>query len=41
MVRLTFNAAEVIDPAAKASLKKIEAYVKESFEHLKTFQWTL
>jgi len=34
------NAIEVIDPATKASLEKIEAYAKESFEDLKTFQWT-
>ncbi|KAJ8431932.1 hypothetical protein Cgig2_023741 [Carnegiea gigantea] len=36
----TLNAIEVIDPTTKASLQKIEAYVKESFEDLKTFQWT-
>lgn len=34
------NAIEVIDPATKASLEKTEAHVKESFEDLKTFQWT-
>lgn len=34
------NATEVIDPATKASLQKTEAYLKESFEELKTFQWT-
>ncbi|KAJ8432128.1 hypothetical protein Cgig2_027710 [Carnegiea gigantea] len=36
----TLNAIKVIDPATKASLEKTEAYVKESFEDLKTFQWT-
>ncbi|KAJ8422461.1 hypothetical protein Cgig2_011973 [Carnegiea gigantea] len=36
----TLNAIEVIDPATKASLEKTEAYVKESFEDLKTFHWT-
>ena len=36
----TINDAEVIDPATKASLEKTEAYVKESFEDLKAFQWT-
>ncbi|KAJ8424352.1 hypothetical protein Cgig2_033471 [Carnegiea gigantea] len=35
----TLNAIEVIDPATKASLEKTEAYVKESFEDLKSFQW--
>ncbi|KAJ8432750.1 hypothetical protein Cgig2_011673 [Carnegiea gigantea] len=35
----TLNAIEVIDPATKASLEKTEAYVKESFEDLKTFHW--
>ena len=34
----TFNAAEVIDP--EASWENTEAYVKESFEDLKTFQRT-
>jgi len=33
----TLKAVEVIDPASKASLKNTEAYVKESFEDLKTF----
>ena len=37
----TLNAIEVIDPTTKASLEKTEAYVKESFEDLKTFHWTL
>ena len=37
----TLNAAEVIDPATRASLEKIETYIKESFEYLMTFQWTL
>ena len=36
----TLNVIEVIDPATKASLEKTEAYVKESFEDLKTFHWT-
>ncbi|KAJ8432645.1 LOW QUALITY PROTEIN: hypothetical protein Cgig2_011811 [Carnegiea gigantea] len=36
----TLNAIEVIDLATKASLEKTEAYVKESFEDLKTFHWT-
>ncbi|KAJ8435490.1 hypothetical protein Cgig2_033229 [Carnegiea gigantea] len=36
----TLNAIEVIDPTTKASLEKTEAYVKESFEDLKTFHWT-
>ena len=36
----TLNAIEVIDPSTKASLEKTEAYVKESFEDLKTFHWT-
>ncbi|KAJ8428098.1 hypothetical protein Cgig2_012390 [Carnegiea gigantea] len=36
----TLNAMEVIDPTTKASLEKTKAYVKESFEDLKTFQWT-
>jgi len=35
----TLNAIEVIDLATKASLEKTEAYVKESFEDLKTFHW--
>ncbi|KAJ8438102.1 LOW QUALITY PROTEIN: hypothetical protein Cgig2_015359 [Carnegiea gigantea] len=33
------NAIEVIDVATKASLEKVEAYIKESFEDLKNFQW--
>ena len=33
----TLNAAEVIDPATRASLEKIETYIKESFEYLMTF----
>jgi len=33
------NATEVVDAATKASLEKIEAYIKESFEELKNFQW--
>ncbi|KAJ8431890.1 LOW QUALITY PROTEIN: hypothetical protein Cgig2_009957 [Carnegiea gigantea] len=33
------SATEVIDDATKASLEKIEAYIKESFEDLKNFQW--
>ncbi|KAJ8429978.1 hypothetical protein Cgig2_009664 [Carnegiea gigantea] len=33
----TLHAVEVIDPTTKASLEKTEAYVKESFEDLKTF----
>ncbi|KAJ8443564.1 LOW QUALITY PROTEIN: hypothetical protein Cgig2_020651 [Carnegiea gigantea] len=37
----TLNAIKVIDPATKASLERTEAYVKECFEDLKTFQWTL
>ncbi|KAJ8438679.1 hypothetical protein Cgig2_011862 [Carnegiea gigantea] len=36
----TLNAIEVIDPTTQANLEKTEAYVKESFEDLKTFQWT-
>ncbi|KAJ8420964.1 LOW QUALITY PROTEIN: hypothetical protein Cgig2_019213 [Carnegiea gigantea] len=36
----TLNAIEVIDLATQASLEKTETYVKESFEDLKTFQWT-
>ena len=36
----TLNAAEVLDAATKASLEKIEAYVKESFQDLKTCQRT-
>jgi len=35
----TLNAIEVIDLVTKASLDKIEAYIKEFFEDLKTFQW--
>ena len=37
----TLNAAEVIDLATRAGLEKTEAYVKESFEDLNKFQWTL
>ncbi|KAJ8425622.1 hypothetical protein Cgig2_018407 [Carnegiea gigantea] len=33
------NATEVMDAATKASLEKVEAYIKESFEDLKNFQW--
>ncbi|KAJ8427082.1 hypothetical protein Cgig2_008951 [Carnegiea gigantea] len=33
------NATEVMDAAIKASLEKVEAYIKESFEDLKNFQW--
>ncbi|KAJ8427024.1 hypothetical protein Cgig2_001047 [Carnegiea gigantea] len=33
------NATEVMDAATKASLEKAEAYIKESFENLKNFQW--
>ncbi|KAJ8430246.1 hypothetical protein Cgig2_009424 [Carnegiea gigantea] len=33
------NATEVMDAATKASLEKAEAYIKESFEDLKNFQW--
>jgi len=36
----TLNAAEVIDLATRVSLEKTKTYVKESFEDLKTFQWT-
>ena len=36
----TLNAAEVIDPATRASLERTETYLKESFKDLKTFQWT-
>jgi len=36
----TLNTAEVIKPATRASLEKAKTYVKESFEDLKTFQWT-
>ncbi|KAJ8438376.1 LOW QUALITY PROTEIN: hypothetical protein Cgig2_006294 [Carnegiea gigantea] len=36
----TINAIEVIDPATKASLERTKSYIKESFEDLKTFQWT-
>ena len=35
------NATEVMDAATKASLEKAEAYIKESFEDLKNFQWNL
>ncbi|KAJ8445794.1 LOW QUALITY PROTEIN: hypothetical protein Cgig2_027875 [Carnegiea gigantea] len=33
------NATEVMDAATKASLEKAEAYIKESFDDLKNFQW--
>ncbi|KAJ8431916.1 hypothetical protein Cgig2_016349 [Carnegiea gigantea] len=33
------NATEVMDAATKASLEKAEAYIEESFEDLKNFQW--
>ncbi|KAJ8422768.1 hypothetical protein Cgig2_013553 [Carnegiea gigantea] len=33
------NATEVMDAATKASLEKAKAYIKESFEDLKNFQW--
>ena len=33
----TLNAIEVIDPTTKASLKKVETYMKDSPEDLKTF----
>ncbi|KAJ8430584.1 hypothetical protein Cgig2_001011 [Carnegiea gigantea] len=33
------NATEVMYAAIKASLKQAEAYIKESFEDLKNFQW--
>jgi len=36
----TLNAVEVIDPATIASVERIETYLNESFEDLKTFQWT-
>ena len=36
----TLNDAEVIDPATRANLERTETYLKESFEDLKTFQWT-
>jgi len=36
----TLNAAEVIDLATRPSLEKTETYVKDSFQDLKTFQWT-
>ncbi|KAJ8431639.1 hypothetical protein Cgig2_001962 [Carnegiea gigantea] len=34
-----FNATEVMDLATKASLEKVQAYIKESFKDLKNFQW--
>ncbi|KAJ8425240.1 hypothetical protein Cgig2_014339 [Carnegiea gigantea] len=34
-----FNANEVMDVATKASLEKVDAYIKEPFEDLKNFQW--
>jgi len=34
-----FNATEVIDVTTKASSERTEAYIKESFEDLKNFQW--
>ncbi|KAJ8447538.1 hypothetical protein Cgig2_031151 [Carnegiea gigantea] len=33
------NATEAMDVATKASLEKAKAYMKESFEDLKNFQW--
>ena len=36
----TLNVIEVIDLATKACLEKTEAYVKESFKDIKTFQCT-
>ena len=33
------NATKVMNVATKASLEKAEAYIKESFEDLKNFQW--
>ena len=33
------NSTEVMDAATKASLEKIKAYINESFEDLKNFQW--
>ncbi|KAJ8425372.1 LOW QUALITY PROTEIN: hypothetical protein Cgig2_003650 [Carnegiea gigantea] len=33
------NAIEVMDAAIKPSLEKTKAYIKESFEDLKNFQW--
>ncbi|KAJ8430393.1 hypothetical protein Cgig2_000225 [Carnegiea gigantea] len=33
------NATEVMDASTKASLDKAEAYINESFEDLKNFQW--
>jgi len=33
------NAPKVMDAAIKASLEKAEAYIKESFEDLKNFEW--
>ncbi|KAJ8432843.1 hypothetical protein Cgig2_024531 [Carnegiea gigantea] len=36
----TLNGIEVIGPTNKDSLEKTEAYINESFEDMKTFQWT-
>ncbi|KAJ8436286.1 hypothetical protein Cgig2_023337 [Carnegiea gigantea] len=36
----TLNTIVVTDPTTNAYMEKTEAYVKESFEDLKTFQWT-
>ncbi|KAJ8427303.1 hypothetical protein Cgig2_002215 [Carnegiea gigantea] len=33
------SATELMDAATKATLEKIEAFIKESFEDLKNFQW--
>ncbi|KAJ8431972.1 hypothetical protein Cgig2_026998 [Carnegiea gigantea] len=33
------NPTNVTDSTTKASLEKTEAYIKENFEHLRTFQW--
>ncbi|KAJ8425748.1 hypothetical protein Cgig2_024365 [Carnegiea gigantea] len=33
------NATKVMDVATKASLEKVEVYIKEAFEDLKNFQW--
>ncbi|KAJ8432489.1 hypothetical protein Cgig2_003566 [Carnegiea gigantea] len=33
------NATKVMDAATKASSQKAKAYIKESFEDLKNFQW--
>ena len=35
------NTTEVMHAATKVSLEKAEAYIKESFEDLKNFQWDL